>query len=72
MKNDIPKPFYVLFGFFVHYIFIYQCCQILWPFLLSFHGLVLLCSVYVKVSFSPSSKMGQMCVQGNVKLLRCQ
>ncbi len=55
-KNALALPllfiikvslFYVLFDFFVHSVPIYQCHQILWMSLSPFHGLVLVCSVYV-------------------------
>ncbi len=64
--------FFVLFDFFVHSVPIYQYHQILWMSSSPFHGLILVCIVYVEVCSLISSKKGWMCVKGNAKFLQCQ
>jgi hypothetical protein len=70
-KNVLALPFsfiikvnlfFVLFDFFVHSVPIYQCHQILWMSLSPFHGLVLVCSVYVEMCSLLSFEKGLMCV----------
>jgi hypothetical protein len=43
MIVHLGEPFFMFYGFFIHHVPIYHCCQILWPFLSPSYGLVLVC-----------------------------